>query len=204
MAYIVGRGRNARETYPEPKGPGGGGGPTGPTGSQGTQGPTGPQGASLGTPMWSQSGTTGETNSVADFVLKSDADGTPIECNFTGNWAAGDVLVASFTAAIQQTGPGGVGSDFFVAVSLDGGSTWQALDCACSPIIFLDTTVNNSGSSGSGAIALASAPIVRIGNVNFISWHAGTGAHAAGFNLTCVRVPAALFIGSPSGTLIPI
>src|SRR5574341_481918 len=47
MPYIVGRGRYARETYPEPRGPGGGAvGPTGPGGPTGPccEGPTGPGG----------------------------------------------------------------------------------------------------------------------------------------------------------------
>lgn len=43
MAYVIGRGPRARETYPEPRFSASGG-PTGPAGPAGSQGPTGPSG----------------------------------------------------------------------------------------------------------------------------------------------------------------
>src|SRR5579871_1961633 len=47
MSYIIGRGRYARETYPERGTSGGGGGQTGPTGNEGPTGPAGPPGSGM-------------------------------------------------------------------------------------------------------------------------------------------------------------
>jgi hypothetical protein len=67
MAHIIGIGRRARETYPEPRGPGGGGvgptGATGPTGASGAAGASGPTGARGPTGASGPSGPTGANGS---------------------------------------------------------------------------------------------------------------------------------------------
>ena len=212
MAYVIGHGRNARETYPEPKGPGGGGGatgptgpagsgsmgPTGPSGSTGTTGPTGAAGALV---QYADSGTIGLTlQSGGDtFARQDDAGGLPIEVDFTGNWTAGDILVASFTASgFQFPGPG-MACVFAIAVSLDNRATWQTLNPTSGSVTTPDTGTTNSTASGSEAIALATAPIVRVFTQTFVTWGA---TPPGGVHLICQRVPAALWIGTPSGSLV--
>ena len=239
MAYVIGRGRNARETYPEPKGPGGGGGttgPTGPTGSgaagptgpSGLPGPTGPTGATgsgatgptgpTGSPgIAGTTGPTGPAGSLVqttdsgsigltiysggdDFLRQDDAGGLFIECDFTGNWTPGDVLDAQYTlTASQYPDPTGIKVITYILVSLDNRATWQQLTPSLRSLISADTDVTVFSAAGGGAIALATAPIVRIGCDNFTSWFSNT---PAGAHLICRRIPATLWIGTPSGTLV--
>lgn len=227
MAHVIGRSRYARETYPEPRSPGGGGGatgatgargptgpssvgptgpsgrtgPTGPTGSAGVTGPSGPAGTAGALVQFADSGTIGLTlQSGGDtFARKDDAGGLPIEVDFTGNWTPGDVLAASFTASLFQFPGPGAACVFTIAVSLDNRATWQSLTPSAGSITSADTSATNSCGAGSGAIALATAPIVRVFTQTFVTWGANL---PGGVHLICQRVPRALWIGTPSGTLV--
>lgn len=77
MSYIAGRGRNARETYPEGPRSGGLQGPTGPTGNSGTAGPIGPTGPT---------GPTGSSiadNSIRGFDATTKTQILPVQVVFT-------------------------------------------------------------------------------------------------------------------------
>ena len=151
--------------------------------------------------QFADSGTIGLTlQSGGDtFARQDDAGGLPIEVDFTGNWTAGDVLVASYTAnGFQFPGPG-MHCVFAIAVSLDNRATWQNLTPSACESNFADTSTTNAAAAGSGAIALATAPIVRVFTQTFVTWG---DTPPGGVHLICQRVPATLWIGTPSGTLV--
>ena len=111
MAYLAGKGRYARETYPEFRQVGGGGatgpvGPTGPSGGPtGPKGPTGPSGGGSG--GTGPAGPTGPTGSVSAVTGPTGPAGTGATGPTGPSGAAGSRGPTGSSGIAGPTGPSG-------------------------------------------------------------------------------------------------
>lgn len=133
MSFIIGRGRTARETYPENK-VGGSTGPTGPTngptgntGPTGTTGPTGntgPTGASGVTGSTGPTGPTGSTGSTGAGGATGPAGGGGVTPAFGVAYGASSTVIGADSAVTFDLGATPYPNTGFTSVPSPGGSAF--------------------------------------------------------------------------------
>ena len=168
MSFIIGRGRTARETYPENKvggstgptgptnGPTGNTGPTGTTGPTGNTGPTGASGVTGSTGPTGPTGSTGSTG-AGGAATNTGATGATGPTGSTG--ATGPAGAASNTGATGPAGGGGVTPAFGVAYGASstviGADSAVTFDLGATP--YPNTGFTSVPSPGGSAFGVATS-----------------------------------------------
>lgn len=166
MAFIIGRGRYARETYPE-RGASGGSGQTGPTGNDGPTGPAGPAGSGMTILRTTQNIIGSESASGVTIATGASLLSAQVDALGNNDSVASLNLYVRFTSTVPP-GTGTVDVSIFPVLDNAG----PAYDDAAPLVLAVDTKVGTT--SVCVNLPASRLPTARFYKVNVLN--NGTGA----------------------------